>query len=343
MQKIAHVNFAKGFRGGERQTLLLIETLSKLGFTQQLFTRKHSKLAQKAKNIKNLKIIQIKKPYIFSLSKIKNIDILHAHEAKAAQFSYFVHLRYKIPYIITRRVDIPIRDNFLNKKIYQNAKYCIALSSAIEKRILMITNKSQIQIIPDAFFSFQIDKNNTKTLASKYKNKFVVGHIGELDNQTKGQSYIIKAAKKIEKEFPNILFVFLGKGKDEVLFKEETKDMNNINFEGFIDNVGDYISIFDLFIFPSLHEGFGSTLLDVMHLDVPIIASNVGGIPDIVKHEQNGLLINPKDSDALHQNIIKLYQDKLLAKTLSKHAKTDVLLFTPNIIAQKYINVYRKT
>ena len=119
LQTIAHVNFAKGFRGGERQTLILLEELSKKGYVQTILTRKKSQLADRLRDIKNLKIIQISKPYILHLSKIKNISILHAHETKGAQFCYFANMFYDTPYIITRRVDNPIKNNLFNKKIYQ--------------------------------------------------------------------------------------------------------------------------------------------------------------------------------------------------------------------------------
>ena len=74
---ITHINFAKGFRGGERQTLLLIEELSHRGYKQQIITRINSQLARRVKNIFNLEIIEISKPYFLNLSKVKNSTIIH--------------------------------------------------------------------------------------------------------------------------------------------------------------------------------------------------------------------------------------------------------------------------
>jgi len=114
---ITHCNFAKGFRGGERQTLLLIEALSNMGYSQKLITRKNSTLAEKSNHIKNLEIIKISKPYIFSVGSMKSTTLIHAHETKSAQFAFFANLIFKIPYVVTRRVDNRIKDNFFNKKI----------------------------------------------------------------------------------------------------------------------------------------------------------------------------------------------------------------------------------
>ena len=104
---ITHINFAKGFRGGERQTLLLIKELSKRGYIQKVLTRKESELAKRLEGIENLEIIKINKPYIFNVKAIKDSSILHAHETKAAQFAYFAHIIYDIPYIVTE--ELPTR------------------------------------------------------------------------------------------------------------------------------------------------------------------------------------------------------------------------------------------
>ena len=109
LKMITHINFAKGFRGGEQQTLLLVTELSKRGYTQTICTRIDSELAKRLQDVNNLTILKISKPYLFSLAKIKNSTIIHAHETKGAQFAYMANLIYKIPYIITRRVDNKIK------------------------------------------------------------------------------------------------------------------------------------------------------------------------------------------------------------------------------------------
>ncbi|MCW9026649.1 MAG: glycosyltransferase family 4 protein, partial [Thiovulaceae bacterium] len=279
---ITHLNFAKGFRGGERQTMLLIQELSVRGYKQKVITRVESELANRLEGTKNLEIIRISKPYFFNLFKVKNDSLLHAHETKAAQFAFFAKMFLKIPYIVTRRVDNPIKNNFFNKKIYENASVCISLSNAIKDEILKITSDANIKIIPSAYSKLSIDENQAKVIKDRFKDKFLLGNIGELDNTHKGQFYLLEAMKKLQVEYPDIHLILLGRGKDEQKYKEQVKDLSNVTFEGFVDNVGDYIKCLDLFVFPSLNEGLGSILFDIMQAKVPIVASNVGGIPDIV-------------------------------------------------------------
>ncbi len=339
---IAHLNFAKGFRGGERQTLLLIKELSERGYIQKVITRKKSELANRLEGIVNLEITKINKPYISNLKVIKDSTILHAHETKAAQFAYFANMIYDIPYIITRRVDNPIKKNFFNRGMYTNAKYTVVLSHAIKHETLKISDKIAIKIIPSAYSQLKVNESEVKRLKQRFENKFIIGNIGELDNTHKGQYYLIEAMKKIQNNYPDIHLIFLGRGKDEQNYKEQSKDLTNITFEGFVDNVGDYIQCFDLFVFPSLNEGLGSILFDVMQSHVPIIASNIGGIPDIVKNEKNGILVQIKDSEAIYKAMERLYKDKALRKKLSDEAFKDIDNFSFEKMTDRYENIYKE-
>lgn len=336
---ITHINFAKGFRGGERQSLLLIEELSKRGYIQNIITRTNSELAKRVENTKNLTIIRINKPYIFHLKSIKGSSILHAHETKAAQFSYFANLIYNIPYMITRRVDKSIKNNFFNRHIYTQALHIIAISTAIKNKTLKMTNS--IKIIADAYSKLNIDEDNVKKIKHRFNNKFLIGNIGELDNSDKGQYYLIKAMKKIQSEYPHIHLILLGRGKDELKYKEQAKNLSNITFEGFVHNVGDYISCLDLFVFPSLNEGLGSILLDIIQAKVPIIASNVGGIPDIIEHNHTGILIEAKDSDAIYTEIINLYHNQTVGKTLATEAFTTIENYSISSMTNHYEKLYQ--
>jgi len=342
LQKIvAHINFAKGFRGGERQTLLLIEELSKTGLHQKLIVRKNSELTDRLKGTKNLTIIEIAKPYIFSLKHIKEADLLHAHETKALQYAYAAHKIYNTPYIVTRRVDNKIKNNFLNSKLYKSAQTVVALSFAIKKEILKVSPHAKIEIIPSAFTGTSLNQKAIKDIKSNFQDKFIVGHVGALDDKHKGQSFLIQAAKTLEKTYPNIHFVLVGGGEDEEILKKQAKELKNITFIGFVNNVNDYISCFDIFVFPSRNEGLGSILFDVMQLNVPIIASNVGGIPDIIVHNKNGLLIPPCNSKAIEDTVINLYKNRDLRETLAKEAKLSVGKYSSDNMKKRYLEIYK--
>jgi glycosyltransferase involved in cell wall biosynthesis len=343
LQKIiTHVNFAKGFRGGERQTQLLIEQLSLLDYKQKLIVRKNSELTKRCNGLKNLEIIEISKPYVLHLNKIKDSSIIHAHETKALQFAYFANLLKKIPFIVTRRVDNPLKTNFLNNLMYTNAKVSVALSKAIEKEILRVAPKAKTTIIPSAFSNIEVNEESAKEIKNKFDKKFLIGHVGALDDKHKGQSIIIDIAKKIEISRPEIHFLLVGGGCDEEHFKEMAKGLTNITFEGFVNNVNDYIKCFDMFVFPSRNEGLGSTLLDVMKIGIPIIASRVGGIPDIIKDGENGLLFDINNLGELEKLILALYGDREKADSLVSNALKSVEKYSAQNMAEAYIKIYEE-
>jgi glycosyltransferase involved in cell wall biosynthesis len=341
-REITHINFAKGFRGGERQTLLLIEALANHGYKQRILTRQHSLLAQKLEGIKNLEIIPISKPYILHLSKVKNSQLIHAHETKGAQFAFWAYLRYCIPYIITRRVDNPISNNLFNQKLYKKSYTTVALSSAIKSELLKISRDINIEIIPSAYSNLSINPKEVAEIKERFQNKFLIANIGELDNAHKGQYYLIEAMRELQKSHPNIHLLLLGKGKDQQRYQEQASGLDNITFEGFVDNVGDYIDAIDLFVFPSLHEGLGSILFDVMQRKTPIIATKVGGIPDIIQNNGNGLLVSPRDTQALYHAIVQLYKNRTLRQELANQAFKDIDNFSAEQMCQRYKKIYRK-
>jgi len=173
--------------------------------------------------------------------------------------------------------------NFFNLAIYKNAKKIIALSEAIKNDLSMLDRSLDIQIIPSSFFKTRLEKIN------KIVDKKIIGHIGAIVDSHKGQCTILEAANML-RDYKDIHFLLIGDGKDLELCKQRSKNLQNITFLGYKDNPQKYIPQFEIFVFPSNHEGLGSTLLDVMYYKIPIIASDIGGIIDIIKDGENGFL-----------------------------------------------------
>jgi glycosyltransferase involved in cell wall biosynthesis len=97
----------------------------------------------------------------------------------------------------------------------------------------------------------------------------------------------------------------------------------------------------DLFVFPSNYEGLGSTLLDAMGFEVPIIASAVGGIPDIITHGKNGYLVSPGDTQAIIQAIEHLYHNPELRQRLASGSKSQLSAYSPEKMVKRYRELYR--
>ncbi len=339
---ICHINLAKEFRGGERQTLLLMQGLSEKGIAQTLVCRKSSPCAELATEIKDIQVITIRKPFLLHILKPNQADLLHAHEGRSCHFTHASHLASSVPYIITRRIPNKPNHRLLTQQAYKKARIIVALSQAIKNHLLEYNHQLTVQVIPSMPSQLMVNHHRVNQLKQKYQKKIIIGHIGALVNHHKGQLTIIEAAKTLQKTHPHLHFLLLGKGKDEAWLKEQAKFLHNIEFVGFVNNVADYIKLFDVFVFPSKEEGLGSILLDIMQFKVPIIASSVDGIPELIQHQQNGLLIEASNPQQLASNIIYLLQHKDQANTLTINGAIRAKEYSIDKITERYLTVYQQ-
>ncbi len=346
---VAHINFAKGFRGGERQTELLISRLADRGLTQILLCRKGSPLAEHLRGVANLRIVELEKVVDLRLQGHglvgSKVDIVQAHETRGAQWALVHHMLCSVPYVVTRRVTEPVRENFFNRKLYGNAAAVVAISSCIRSD-LQHQFKRQIDLISDSCAGFVSNENAVRALAAQYGRFFVIGNIAALVDKVKGQTTLIKAAHLLRHEISNLKVLFLGIGKDEQLFREHAADLIKdglVEFLGFKTNVADYLKIMDVFAFPSNSEGLGSVLLDAMDQGVPVVASAVGGIPDIVKNNETGLLIGKGDAEGLAEAVLRIRDSEQLKDKLISGGHMMAKQCSPENIAEKYHDLYLRS
>src|SRR3989344_9013082 len=149
-------------------------------------------------------------------------------------------------------------------------------------------------------------------LFSKYK--YVVGSIGEL---TKNKAHCL--GLKAFKENPEIAWIIIGEGEErsklEQIIKE--KNIHNVFLAGFVPNASHLLPAFDIFLLPSIKEGLPYVILEAGLARLPVIATNIGGIPEIINSE-NGILIPKENPDAINLKIHELVGDENRRKNLGK-------------------------
>lgn len=337
---IIHVNLARGFRGGERQTVLLMQALAGRSdiARQTLVCQPSSPMRTELSGTPGV-------VFINALHQLGghwgagDADIVHAHEAKAVHWAWLHNKLYRTPYIITRRVDTPIKRKWSNIVFYRNAYYCVAISTAIAEELKNFTT-SIVHIIPSAHSGSIKNPQIAFEFRKKYANKIIIGHVGALVDRHKGQRVLIEVAKRLKYKCPECLFIFFGSGEDEEVLKKETAGINNIVWAGFKENVNDYLPGLDIFVFPSRNEGLGSVLLDVMNAGVPIIASKVGGIPDIIKHCETGFLVPVNDYNGIEHWLLELMANDDLRGEVVERAHSSLSLYSKDVMANKYVDIY---
>ena len=338
---ICHINLASDYAGGERQTELLIGALSARGWQQRLVVRNKHALVRRCADIPNLDIVQVSSNLVAAGLAAHGSALVHAHEARCVYSALLASMLFGTPYVLTRRVVRPQNKSWIRDRSFWRASAVVAVSNAVARHIQVANPGLECKVVPDAHAHFEADANESHSIRHDRKDKILIGHIGTLAHSAKGQLTIIKTAHKAATSRPDWHFLLLGSGDDEALFRREIAGLENIELVGFVDNVGDYLASFDLFVFPSLHEALGSTLLDAMHFGLPIVASDIGGIPEVVENGVNGLLIEPGSADQLFDGIAAIVDDRALAEAMRDANVAKAAGFSTDRMADAYEKVYR--
>jgi glycosyltransferase involved in cell wall biosynthesis len=139
----------------------------------------------------------------------------------------------------------------------------------------------------------------------------VVGAVAAL-TQEKGHKYLVDAAALVVREVPDARFVVLGEGDLRPALERQVKELHldkHVLLPGFRADILSFIKSFDVFVMSSLFEGLGTSLLDAMALSKATVASDTGGIPEVVSHGETGYLVPPRDARELASAIVKLLKD----------------------------------
>ena len=336
---ICHINVARGYRGGERQTELLIRELAARGVSQALVCRRAQPLSQRLRDVK-VDIREVSGNPLGAALACGRASLVHVHEGRSVYAAWLRHVFTGCPYVLTRRVDNPIREHRFAHKTYCQASAVAAVASQVAEIVRAYDAGINVTVVHSGSSGLSVDAKVSAQLARRWAGKFVVGHVGALDNSQKAQQYIIDVARETENSHPDLHFVLVGGGSDEAMLREMARDLSNITFCGFVDNVGDYLSAFDIFILPSNREGVGSILFDAMEQKLPVVASRVGGVPDIVHDDVNGYLIDAASASQLLDAILKLRADGELRSRLGSAGQDFAKSFTAEVMCEKYLKIY---
>lgn len=175
------------------------------------------------------------------------------------------------------------------------------------------------------------------------ENCKVIGIVSKLW-EGKGHDVLIKAFKKIKKDRNDVKLVIVGEGylQDNLVKLVEKVDLTgSVLFTGFQADVSEIISTFDIGVLPSFFEGMGRVLLEAMAMEKPVVASHVGGIPDLVKEGVNGFLTKPGDIIELYNALNRLLDNHELAVTMGKQGRKKVSdQFSSKAMVKSIHNLY---
>ncbi len=180
-------------------------------------------------------------------------------------------------------------------------------------------------------------------------DEFLISVVGNVVER-KGHRYLFQALPALVKAIPNLKVVLLGRFHRDESFTRMLREIQlrqkvfcHVKWLGIRENIADFLAASDLCVVPSIKEPLGLVAVEAMAAGTAVVATSVGGLPEIVKHEQNGLVVPPRDAQALTSSIIRLANDSQLRQELGDQGQKMVFdQFDPVRLTQNVVDVYRR-
>lgn len=302
---------------------------------------------------------------LFSLYRIflqEKPAIIHTHTSKAGILGRWASFFARVPIV----VHTPHGHIFYGYHGKVKTKVFILVekvTAIITDRIIALTKREKEDHIqfniskPDKFVvihsgvnleDFSKNFDNTEELKGDLGipiTDSIVGTVGRLV-EIKGHRYLLDAARLVLNKMPNTTFLLIGDGylMTELISHASAMGIENkVIFAGWRSDVPQLINTFDIFVLSSLNEGMGRVLVEAMAMGKPIVASDIGGIPDLVKDGANGILFPPRDVDAMAEAILKLLLDRELRRKMGNEGKKLAYpAYDTSVMVRKIEGLYEK-
>ena len=355
-----HIDTARTWRGGQNQVLLTVLGLRALGHRTMLVAHAAGELRQRAREGLDLVPLTPKTEMDLSaawrLSRlIKQLrpDVVHAHDphgvAMAALALSMSTQLDKPPLVAARRVDFHIKGNALSRWKYRQVDCFICASEAIRKMLVADGVPSVRAVtIHEGIDLGHVAAAPAANLHAELwlpHHAPIVGNVAALVPH-KGQRHLIEAAAIVVTRVPDARFVIAGEGELRPALERQIKDHHlekHVFLTGFRPDVLSVHKAFDIFVMSSVTEGLGTSLLDAMACGKPIVATTAGGMPEVVKDGTTGILVRPRDHEAMADAIVKLLTDEQAGREMGAAGQARArVYFSAERMVQDTFDVYRR-
>lgn len=288
-----------------------------------------------------------------NIVKQNDIQLIESHGYKAHLVCAFLKLFMKLPWVAfshgwtSEGIKMSMY-NFIDKRIIRFADRIIPVSENLRKRLrLGPRGEAKATVLPNA--PDVVNHENISDLIGKFKCRLQdcelkIGVIGRLSPE-KGQRYFVEAMRILSEQKCNIKALIVGDGPDMEDLRKLVNKLNlasKIIFCGYIENVAPIYEMVDVICIPSLSEGMPNVALEAMMSGKAVVATQVGGIPEVVLHNKTGLLVADKDPNGLAVALESLLLDPNLVKRLGAAGMNRVkTYFNSEARVQNLVRIYR--
>jgi L-malate glycosyltransferase len=355
-----HIDTARTWRGGQNQVLVTVMGLRALGHRTMLVANPDGELRQRAKEGLDLLPLtprtEMDLNAAWRLSRvIKQLrpDIVHAHDPHAVAMSALALSMStqlaKPPLVASRRVDFHLRGNSLSRWKYRQVDCFICASGAIRKMLVADgVPEARAVVVHEGVDLEHIDAAPGAGLREELwlpHGAPIVGNVAALVPH-KGQRHLVEAALLVLPQVPDVRFVIAGEGELRPALERQIHEHRlekHVLLAGFRPDVLSLHKAFDIFVMSSLTEGLGTSLIDAMACGKPVVATKVGGIPEVVVDGETGFLVEPRDHEGMARALTSLLKDETLRHRMGEAGRTRARVrFSAERMVQDTLRVYQR-
>jgi glycosyltransferase involved in cell wall biosynthesis len=344
--RVLHVASGREWRGGERQVWFLTRALAQQPVDQALLTSRGSELARRA-SAAGVRVIEVdwdmgldpRALYGIICERRANPALVHAHDGHALRLALWSGAN---PVVATRRVAFPVRAGGTWTKVAR----VIAISRAVEAALVHGgVAPDRIVVIPDGIPVREVAgaiPSRVRTEQGWPVEAPLVACIAALTPE-KGHHTLIDAAALLAARMPEVRWALAGEGPGRARLEQHVATAGlaeRVTFLGHIDHVDPLIAEATVVVSAATSEGLGSTLLDAMALGRPIVATAVGGVPELLA-SGSGALVPNGDAAALAREIERVLRDPAVATAMAATGRRAVEAYEIGGMAERTIGVYR--
>ena len=362
--KVMHIEAGRHLYGGARQVLYLVEGLTARGHTNMVVCPIDSEIAQRLAHTGmmvfptqmsgDLDFAQIGR--LRQLIEEQQPDVIHLHSRRGADWYGGIAARRfpEIPVVLSRRVDNPESKLLLGYK-YRLFDRVIAISNAIrnvlfeagvpESKLRVVHSSVKTSTWEHRWDRLAFLKTFFPDLSSNNSDAPIIGMVAQLIPR-KGHRFMIEALPTVLAKYPNAKLIFFGRGREQNNLTQLATELgvrDSVVFAGFRKDINHWLGCLDVFVHPPLAEGLGVAVLQAAAASLPIVASRVGGIVEIIENNISGYLVDPGEVEQISDGILRLLDNPTDAAEMgvAAHAKV-VEQFSVDAMVEGNLKIYRE-
>ncbi len=280
------------------------------------------------------------------------IELLHVHSGHAHAISVLSHvLGNKLPIILSRRVDFPVKRNLLSrlKYNYGGVKRVVCVSDKIKEVVSESLRHPELCVTVYSGVDLSRFANSSKTgrLYREFNLSPTAPLIGNISAIAPHKDYytFVDTAELVLRQHPDAMFFIIGDGplrQDIEAYVQQKNLQRYIIFTGFRKDIPQLMPELDVMLVTSETEGLGTTILDAFACQVPVVATKAGGIPEIVRDTETGLLAPIKSPAILAEKVHQVLMDSATRNKVIQGASTLLQEFSKRNTALRTLAVYKE-